>query len=125
MYLSGPISGMPNNNQEVFDRAEAFWRSQGWAVINPLKLPDPTEDIDDAVEKFQRTHEELSWILWVMKGITYMLKADAICLLEGWEESYGSMIEAIVANKLGFNFWFQEIKDDFGDWFEKQMEDTI
>mgnify|MGYP000890177215 CR=1 FL=1 len=35
IFISGPMKGKPNNNEEGFKKAEEKLRSMGWNVFNP------------------------------------------------------------------------------------------
>jgi len=43
LYLSGPITGIENNNIEVFAKAASDLREAGFDIVNPLELPQPPE----------------------------------------------------------------------------------
>lgn len=87
VYISGPMTGRPQNNYPAFHEAAEKLRCRGHRVINPaitgvldtLHLPDPT------------------WHDYIASAVLRMRCATAICFLAGHRESYGARIEALVA----------------------------
>lgn len=92
VYLSGPITGMANNNTESFEHAEHVLRSQGHEVINPLRL--------------EHNHDK-SWRSYMRECITALMSADLIVMLDGWMESSGAIIEHHLALSVGIeaHYW--------------------
>lgn len=88
IYLSGPISGVPNSH-DAFAQAAAVLRQQGHTVVNPFQL-SPTKD-------------DMTWSDYLREDLTAMLTCDMIALLPGWEASSGAQLELHVAKKLGFH----------------------
>lgn len=123
IYLSGPMTGLPDLNKPTFDFWEHQFTEQGHEVINPSKL------------------EDLEWAESVARDIILIRDCDAIFLMDGWHNSYGSVIEALVGYRYGKFFLFEKApvdgkvylqfvfglysKEDLetGSWFERQMED--
>lgn len=86
IYLSGPISGMPNENRPAFEAAANAMRGAGLDVVTPFEI-NPTPG---------------TWAECMRKDIAVMLtQCDAVVLLDGWEKSGGAVGEASIANWLG------------------------
>jgi len=86
LYLSGPMSGMPDLNFPTFNAETARLRALGFTVINPVEInPDPDAD----------------WLDCIAADIVRMRPADTIAFLPGWEASAGAQVEHIVARRLG------------------------
>ena len=91
LYLSGPMTGVPGENYEVFNRAATWLRSKGFTVINPAETgPEDTAHL-----------EQPSWHDYMASAIKRMEGAAGLIQLPGWEDSFGARIEAIVAEKQG------------------------
>lgn len=90
IYLSGPMTGLPNLNRAEFSRW-ANWITQGGDIaINPGVLPDGLSDGE------------------YMDICCAMLRsADCIMLLEGWENSPGARAEWALAEKLRMSILHQ------------------
>ena len=41
IYISGPMTGLPDLNRDAFETAENFLRLWGFEPINPLKIHPP------------------------------------------------------------------------------------
>ena len=88
IYISGPITGLPNKNIEAFNTAAEKLRTLGFEVLNPFDL-DQTG-----------FNPEECWFKYLKRDLKEMLSCDALCLLPGWEESKGARLEIIVAIQL-------------------------
>ncbi len=91
-YISGPITGMPNRNEEAFDKAAKIIREVDPSAVNPLEL-DFASDTD------------LSWNECLRRDIKYLMDCDAVLLLQGWEVSKGARLEVMIAKKLDMPFF--------------------
>lgn len=93
VYISGPMTGLPDFNRKAFDEAEERIIAAGASyVCNPSHLGDPS-----------RTHEyhmtkDLHELTWMDSTKTFY---DAIVLLPGWESSNGASLEVLVAIACG------------------------
>ena len=90
-YLSGPMTGLPDNNQAAFAAVADAMRAVGFDVVNPgeVKLAgNPT------------------WLDFVRADLALLLECGGIVMLPGWERSKGARIEHELARGLGF--WVME-----------------
>lgn len=84
IYLSGPMTGLPDFNYPAFHRMAKKFRAAGFEVENPAETPEfPT------------------WEGYMRYALTKMLTCDAILMLDGWEHSRGAKIERDLALALG------------------------
>ena len=90
IYISGPISGLPDGNRPAFAEMAALLRSKGWDVVNPHEL-------------FSAEVEE-SWEGYMRKDLAALLTCTHIVMLPGWEHSRGARLEKTVANAVGILF---------------------
>ena len=90
-YLSGPMTGLPGNNLELFAAVARSMRDAGIDVVNPgeVKLAGaPT------------------WLDFMRADLALLLGCDGIVMLPGWQRSRGARIEHDLARGLGF--WVME-----------------
>ncbi len=100
VYISGPISGMKDENRTAFAKAEEHLRLMNYEPVNPHKL-DHSEADDN-------------WYRQMRVCIASMMKCDAIVLLPGWEESNGAQIEIKLATSLDMPWAYMDyIRLDF------------
>lgn len=98
VYLSGPMTGMPDLNFPAFNTAAAQLREEGLEVVNPVEVnPDPTTP----------------WHECMRADIKALCDCDAICLLPGWETSTGANLELHIGHRLGLHiFQFNDLKKE-------------
>lgn len=87
VYISGPITGIEDENRTAFSSAAEYLRSLGHEPINPHEVLPSNPNLD--------------WHDYITDDILAMRRAEAIAFLPGWEDSYGALIESIVAVKMG------------------------
>jgi hypothetical protein len=105
LYLSGPITGVELNNRPAFARAAKWLRAAGHTVINPHEVCaifDPHEcGAPDNV--CSPSELLLPWVDYLRADLIAMLQgSDAVAQLPGWEYSRGAVLEAYVADALGW-----------------------
>jgi|LGVE01.1.fsa_nt_gb hypothetical protein len=85
VYLSGPMTGLPDYNREAFNAAAA-WLSEniGCEALNPARHPDGW----DYGEYMRRAYLDLC-------------QATAVVVLPGWEKSRGALAEVAAAGIMG------------------------
>jgi hypothetical protein len=87
IYLSGPMTGLPDNNYPAFNTAAEQLRDRGFEVVNPAEAP--TCD---------------TWLDYMRLDLVELIQhADALVYLEGWQDSKGAGIEIYVAHALGIH----------------------
>lgn len=96
IYLAGPMTtvGPPDYNYPRFVELSEDLESQGWAVHNPATSYNGRTDLD--------------YRLYMSAAINLLMQADAIALMEGWEDSRGAKMEALIAQRLGLDFYNAE-----------------
>ncbi len=97
IYISGPITGLPDGNRKSFMDAQFDLESAGFRVINPITicsmLPEGTD-----------------WATYMRHDIRAMMDADAVLLLPGWQSSRGAGLEEMICVALGIPT-FQNVED--------------
>lgn len=84
IYIAGPMTGLPDFNHPAFFRAALKIAANGHRVLNPAFLP---------VGLTQHQYMDICQAM--------VRSADAIFLLNGWENSRGALAELYQARKLG------------------------
>jgi nucleoside 2-deoxyribosyltransferase len=88
VYISGPMTGLPEFNLPAFRTTKAALVALGFDVLSPADVAD-TEGTGKPRAFYMR------------RDIEMLLKADAILLLDGWNKSKGALLEFDVAHELG------------------------
>lgn len=84
IFLSGPMSDLPDLNYPAFHAAAAALRADGYHVESPAENP-----------------RQESWEAYMALSLAQMLTCEEVYLLPGWELGSGAVIEASVAARLG------------------------
>lgn len=87
MFLSGPMTGIANWNHDKFNEVAAEFRMAGFEVCSPAEFFDG----DTTLERSAYMRESIKWLL----------EADTVVLLPGWQESEGAKLEAKIGDELG------------------------
>ncbi|MDK9364193.1 DUF4406 domain-containing protein [Lelliottia wanjuensis] len=105
IYIAGPMTGIPEYNRPAFFDAAAQLVDRGHTVLNPATLPNGL------------TQPQYMDICCAM-----LRCADAVFLLEGWEQSAGARAERALAEKLELGVIFQE--EWLGDTVERRKDES-
>lgn len=97
IYLSGPMTGIPQFNYPAFTAAASALRAEGYEVINPAEIDD------DHTQKLAMQsldgNAQMPWGQLIGRDIAILCSnADELVLLPGWEKSRGSLLEALAAS---------------------------
>ena len=87
LYLSGPMTGVPEFNAPLFRSVAGELRRQGYRVFVPHDL--------------SKHDQSLPWALYMRWAIRALMDCDEIVMLPGWKESKGAMLEYQIASALG------------------------
>lgn len=87
VYISGPMTGLPDYNRPAFFTAEKYLKSQGAVVLNPAYSPDGLPD-----------HSSYMRIALAM-----VAEAQCVFLLPDWEQSKGVAMELELAKSMGIH----------------------
>lgn len=91
IYLSGPMTGLPDYNYPAFNTLAATLRGRGFVVNNPAEN-DPRDNWED----------------YMRAAIRMLCRSDVVVALPGWEHSRGAKIEMGLATDLGLGLVFAE-----------------
>lgn len=85
LYLSGPMTGIPEHNFPAFKQAAHQLRQFGYDVANPADLgADPA----------------LRWEDYLRADLRLLLDCAGVATLPGWQSSRGASLEVHVAKAL-------------------------
>ena len=119
LYLSGPMTGLPDHNRAAFDAAATRLRAQGHFVINPAELSalfGSEEEIGDAFKEayadplssavsYEGHCKRMTLASSIMSAdLAAVRSCDAIYLLRGWENSRGAKKE-LADLDVGIGWW--------------------
>lgn len=95
LFISGPMTGYPDDNKAAFAEAADQLRARGYTVHSAHEV----EDGDD-----------WGWADYMRANLPALLKAEGLALLSGWEEGKGACVEVEIAKKLEMhifdvNYW--------------------
>lgn len=85
VYLSGPMSNLPDHNFPAFNAWAYFLRARGYDVVNPAEI----------------NSESGEWCDCLRADIRAMMDCDTLAYLPGWETSRGAMLEIEIAHRVG------------------------
>jgi len=85
IYISGPMTGLPEFNFPAFHAKEKELREQGHKVKNPAS------NGSDATK---------SWLDYIIDDLILLKECTHIHFLDGWESSPGARIEAACAERM-------------------------
>lgn len=93
VYISGPMTGLPEFNYPAFKQVTEHLRKLNWT---DLHVECPTEIIahPDNGDSYEDCLREALWKL---------LRCNVIVTLPGWQKSTGAQLEYEIAVKLGFH----------------------
>jgi hypothetical protein len=95
VYISGPMTGLPDLNKSAFAEAEKIVNDLGFIAVNPHNLPLPKKD-------------EYTWEDYMRNDIKYLMDCDIIVVLPGWEKSRGANIEVELCYSLKIPYYTLE-----------------
>ena len=95
VYLSGPMTGLPDYNRTAFNmRAEAF-KKLGYTVLNPADI-SVTHGTDKAYE------------FYLKRSLQMMLQADVVYVFGEYKNSKGVFAELYLARMTGMTVIFEQ-----------------
>ena len=88
IYLSGPMTGLPQFNYPTFYAAAAKLRALGYVVENSAENPEPLCK---------------SWAGYMRLALAQLVRCEIIVRLPGWQNSRGAVIESSISRILGMD----------------------
>ena len=91
LYVSGPITGMPDKNKDAFEIASNWLKTKNIEPLNP----------------FDFEQDGFTWTEYLKRDIRLLLDCDGLFLLKGWDCSRGARLEVNIAVSLDMPCYFQ------------------
>jgi hypothetical protein len=88
IYVSGPMSGLLNNNVPAFNKAAKALRKKGYRVVNPAEL--------------DRGEPCRTWGDCLRRDIRHLTTCTDIATLRGYKKSRGATLEIYIGKALSF-----------------------
>lgn len=88
VYISGPMSSIPNFNRESFWLAEMALNMAGIETLSPAHWSN-----------------KLSYYDYMRLDFGMVLKANTVFALKGWKDSKGAMAEVMMARSLDYTIF--------------------
>lgn len=89
VYISGPMTGLPESNYPAFNAAAADYRKRGAFVVNP-------------VEVCAHLPIDSDWTDYMRPCMAALMTCEMVVLLDGWTKSKGARLEHHTAREMGF-----------------------
>lgn len=86
VYISGPMTGLPEFNYPEFERVSEALKELGYEVVSPAQ----PELLGDGI----------GWDFCMRSSIVLLMKCNAIYMLDGYENSRGAMLEYAISGAL-------------------------
>ena len=116
IFLSGPMTGLPNYNFNHFNEVAARLEKAGYKVVNPVDICKMYKE-EEVVK-----HKEVFDAMIAEQQKAEREQCDAILLLDGWECSLGVRLELQTAIELKFRIFLEkDLQELCGD--EKRCEE--
>lgn len=112
LYISGPMTGMPEFNYPLFQEVKTNLTAQGFNVVSP-------HDVDDIYRNGipYRGDDELEvWEYYMRYALILQLECNAWVGLPGWPKSRGAMREFNLAVDLGYGLYTTQQSLTSGKW---------
>ena len=85
IYISGKITGAPNQNKHKFAAAEEHLQKFANVILNPHTLP---------------ANHDKTWTSYMKVCIMSLCRADKVVVLDDWKNSKGAIREVMIAKWL-------------------------
>ncbi|MDD4572576.1 MAG: DUF4406 domain-containing protein [Sphaerochaeta sp.] len=91
VYISGPMSGLDDDNRDEFSRMASLLQAKGHEPVNPHNI---SKEAEARIKK-------PSYFDYLRADLAILMTCDAYVLLDGWGDSNGARIEKGLADDLG------------------------
>lgn len=91
-YISGAMTGLPDLNQQHFNRVAKLLQDRGFTVFNPADI---------------KGEADWGWKEFMRAAVRGQMECEDIFMLNGYENSKGAMIELDLAKSLGMGVTYE------------------
>lgn len=100
VYIAGPMTGIKDWNFPAFFDAEYQLLELGYTVLNPAH--NDGKNVEDALKSAGSPEKpNYPWAYYMKRDLPHVMSCDMVCLLPGWQNSRGALLEVHVAQALG------------------------
>lgn len=99
VYISGPVTGIPEGNKPKFLLAEQMLLSHGCHVFNPTNIEWPIDPLEG----------EALWRYFMHFCVRNMPECDSVLMLPDWQNSKGAKWEHRIAEMLGLAIYYSPV----------------
>ncbi len=110
VYISGPITGIPNFNASSFCDAERSLYYSGYDIANPLRINNVINHLNEVTVTLEE-HSKYPREHYLKNDVAQLIKCDYIFFLGGWENSKGALFERQIAQELKIPTLYKSEKD--------------
>lgn len=112
LYISGPVTGVPNDNRDAFADARISLYEAGITAFDPHCRVIPSDSRETAMLLCVNELTERTQKLGIRHPVP---RYDGLALLPGWEQSEGARLEVSVAEACGIpvktvDEWLEEAR---------------
>lgn len=97
VYISGAMSGLPDNNYPMFDEFKSIFELLGYEVVSPADIG--REIIASGI--LEGLPEDEKYNIFIREDLKALLTCTHIYMLDNWMNSNGAKLEAAVAVNCG------------------------
>lgn len=100
VYISGPMTGIPEGNRQAFSDATEKIRDLdlGIEIVNPSELDAASGLSSEELAKVESG--DIEWGELLKRDLEHVLAVDAVIAIEGWQQSRGAKLEIFLAASL-------------------------
>lgn len=100
IYISGPMTGITDNNRDEFSRMASLLQAKGHDPVNPHDIV-PTRRIRMTAGYVEEPIKDPTYFDYLKADLAVLMTCDAYVLLDGWGDSRGAWIEKRIADDVG------------------------
>ena len=101
IYIAGPMSGLPNNGYDAFNRKATQLRAAGWEVVNPAEM-----DLEHGLSE-DREFTRADYMQAARRDLQALQTVEAVYMLDGYEQSPGACWEWAYSKELGLTIYYE------------------
>lgn len=102
VYISGPVTGIPEYNKPKFLLAEKMLLSYGCHTFNPVHIQWPIDPL---------TGDDL-WRYFMHFCVRAIPECDSLLMLPDWQNSKGAKWEHNIAQMLGLRIYYSPVDEE-------------
>ena len=120
VYISGPITGIKNNNAEAFYKMEkalkkSFEKLPYFKIVNPQRLAIRVDAYFKEISRVLKKEKLPRWEDYMRACIAELAGCSHVVVLENYKKSKGVKVELFLAKLLGIPIFFslEELRNNY------------